>query len=169
VLCGIFLVVFIASLYFYYQQPARQAELEEELLSLQGIIEKPSTQKEVLEAELNKIEAELEAAKESFPQLEQSVYLVDVLYELAESNDIVITKAVTTLPDLIEEPSRFPPLTFEISVTGQVPKFQNFILALGERFPTSQLTGYQIAIAEEEGEEDSAILTIVVSCYQGAK
>ena len=89
VLCGVFLVIFIAALFFYYQQPARQAELKVELLSLQRIIEKPSTQKEVLEAELNKVEAELEAAKESFPQLEQSVYIVDVLYELAESNDIV--------------------------------------------------------------------------------
>jgi hypothetical protein len=38
---------------------------------------------------------------------------------------------------------------------------------VGDRYPTSKIREVDITIADEEGEEDTADITIDVHCYQG--
>ena len=59
-------------------------------------------------------------------------------------------------------------MTFEIALEGQVPKFQNFLLALDAALPTAEVKDVTFTIAEEEDEEDMASITIDVSCYEGS-
>ena len=167
VLIGVFILILAGMLVFVNLQSARQAELKSEMLSLQGILAKPTTERESIQARINKVEAELESSKEIFPKLEQSPDIVDSLYELAALNDVIITKASTVIPDLQHEKTSFPALTFTLSLDGQVPKFQNFILSIHDKYPTSEIREVNITLAEE-GDEDKAVITIDVHCYQGS-
>ena len=167
-IAGIFLILFIPLAVIYQQQPPKQAEMKHELSLLQKILAVPETKKEALKAQTKKVEAEAEAALDAFPKLNQSLDIIDELLELAELNDIVITYTATTAPAKDARKATFPELTFEVHLTGQVPKFQNFILAIDDRFPTSQLKTVDIAVAEDEGEEDKAVLKIEISCYEGS-
>lgn len=170
---GIFLVIFIPMWLIYQQQPAKQTELKGTLSNLEKILAVQKTPKEKLEAELKQAEAELEVARAAFPNPNQSPEIIEELLKLAESNDIYVTgtklsasrRALSKTEGTIE----WSVLTFDISLKGQVPKFQNFLLALDSKFPTYQVKEVTFQIAEKEGEEDTASLKIEVFCYEGSK
>ena len=167
---GIFLILVIPLGMVYLQQPARQIQLKGALSNLERILEAPTTEKENLERELSKAEAELEAARAAFLSPDQSPEIIDRLLELAESNDIDVTQtqvSVVEEEDTDEGASQYPVLTFKIDFDGQVPKFQNFLLALDAALLTAEVKEVTFTIAEEEGEEDTASITIDVSCYEG--
>ena len=169
---GIFLILVIPLGMVYVQQPARQIQLKGALSNLERILEAPTTEKENLERELSKAEAELEAAKAAFLSPDQSPEIIDRLLELAESNDIDVTQtqvSVVEEEDTDEGASQYPVLTFKIYLEGQVPKFQNFLLALDAALLTAEVKEVTFTIAEEEGEEDTASITIDVSCYEGGE
>jgi len=169
---GIFLILVIPLGMVYLQQPARQIQLKGALSNLERILEAPTTEKENLERELSKAEAELEAARAAFLSPDQSPEIIDRLLELAESNDIDVTQtqvSVVEEEDTDEGASQYPVLTFKIYLEGQVPKFQNFLLALDAALLTAEVKEVTFTIAEEEGEEDTASITIDVSCYEGGE
>lgn len=169
---GIFLILVIPLGMVYVQQPARQIQLKGALSNLERILEAPTTEKENLERELSKAEAELEAARAAFLSPDQSPEIIDRLLELAESNDIDVTQtqvSVVEEEDTDEGASQYPVLTFKIYLEGQVPKFQNFLLALDAALLTAEVKEVTFTIAEEEGEEDTASITIDVSCYEGGE
>ena len=168
---GIFLILVIPLGMVYVQQPARQIELKGTLSNLERILEAPTTEKENLERELSKAEAELEAAKAAFLSPDQSPEIIDRLLELAASNDIDVTQTQVSVSeeDADEGASQYPVLTFKIYLEGQVPKFQNFLLALDAALLTAEVKEVTFTIAEEEGEEDTASITIDVSCYEGGE
>jgi cell division protein FtsL len=173
-LVGIFLILVIPLGMLYLQQPARQMELKGTLSNLERILEAPTTEKENLERELRQAEAGLEAARAAFLSPDQSPEVIDRLLELAESNDIDVTKAQVSVAEDEEEDadegaSQYPVLTFKIEFDGQVPKFQNFLLALDSELLTCEVKEVTFTIAEEEGEEDTASITIDVSCYEGGE
>lgn len=170
---GIFLILVIPLGTIYLQQPARQAGLKGALSNLETILEVPTTE-ENLERELRQAEADLEAARADFLSPDQSPEIIDRLLELAESNDIDVTKAQVSIPEDDEEDadegaSQYPVLTFNLYLEGQVPKFQNFLLALDAALLTAEVKEVTFTIAEEEGEEDTATITIDVSCYEGGE
>jgi hypothetical protein len=167
-LIGIFLILFIPLMLINNQQPAKQAALKATLVNLERILAVEETPKDKLEAELGQIEAETEAAKAIFPNTSQSPpEILDSLFELAELNDIYVTQTKVSTSQLKETIG--PILTFQIGLKGQVPKFQNFLLALDDKLPTSQITKVTFTIAGEEGEEDTASITIEILCYEGSK
>jgi len=159
-LVGVFLIISIPLLTFYQQQPARRAELEHELLLLEKILAAPTTQKEELEAEISQIEAETEAATEVFPAPAQVPEITGSLLDLAEDNDIdVLGVREPTWQETIGES------TFLIDLEGQVPRFQNFILALDSKFHTCQVREVDMLVACEQGEEDTA--TVIIDVFFG--
>ena len=170
---GIFLVIFVPMWLIYQQQPAKQADLEVTLSNLEKILAVQTTPKEKLETEFKQADAELEVAKAAFPNPNQSPEIIEELLKLAESNDIYVTgtklsasqRALTKTEGAI----KWSILTFDISLKGQVPKFQNFLLALDSKLPTYQVKEVTFQIAAKEGEEDTASLKIEVFCYEGSK
>jgi hypothetical protein len=166
-LIGVFLILFIPLMLISNQQPAKQIELKATLANLERILAAEETPKAKLEAELAQINAETEAAEAIFPNTSQSPEILDSLFELAELNDIYVTqtKVSTSQP----KETIGPILTIQIGLKGQVPKFQNFLLALDDKLPTSQITKVTFTIAGEEGEEDTASITIDILCYEGSK
>jgi preprotein translocase subunit YajC len=159
-------VIIVAALWFINnKQSERQTELKATLASLDKILTIEETPKAKLEAELAQITAETEATKALFPNLNQSPAVVDSLLKLAELNDIYVTQTKVSTSE--GKNAMGPTLTVILNLRGQVPKFQNFLLALDNELPTSQITSINFTIAGPEGEEDSATITIDILCYEG--
>jgi len=166
-LIGVFLVIFIPLLVINQQQPKVQASLEATIANMQKILSVEQTPKAKFEAELAQVTADMEAAEAVFPRANQAPEILDSLLELAELNDIYITqtKVSTSQPkDAIG-----PTLTIELGLRGQVPKFQNFLLALGDKLPTSQIKQLTFTIAGTEAVEDTAKIVIAILCYEGSQ
>jgi hypothetical protein len=171
IIVGIFLIIFIPLWIIYQQQPAKQTELRGTLSNLEKILAIQETPKERLESELNQAEVELEAAKDAFPNPNQSPEIIDELLKLAESNDIYVTgtrisasqRALSKTEGAIE----WSILTIDISLKGQVPKFQNFLLDIDSQLSTCTVKEATFNIAQKEGEEDIASIKIEVFCYGG--
>jgi len=166
-LIGVFLILLIPLIVINNQQSAKQIELKATLANLNKILAVEETPKAKLEAELAQINAETESAKAIFPNTSQSPEIIDSLFELAELNDIYVTQTSVSISQPKETIG--PILTIQIGLKGQVPKFQNFLLALDNKLPTSQIKQLTFTIAGEEGEEDTASITIDISCYEGSK
>jgi hypothetical protein len=164
---GIFLVIAIPLLVVNRQQQPIQTELKATLANLQKVLAGEETPKGKLEAELAQIQAETEAARALFPSTNQAPEILDSLLELAEMNDIYVTQTKVSTSQPAGATS--PVLTLGLTLKGQVPKFQNFLLALNDRLPTSQIKQAAFSIAEEEGEEDTAVISIDISCYEGGE
>jgi hypothetical protein len=49
-----------------------------------------------------------------------------------------------------------------MDLSGQIPKFQNFLLSLGSQFPTSVFSKIAFRVAEKEGDADTANLIISI-------
>ncbi|MFC2051092.1 hypothetical protein ACFLTN_07995, partial [Chloroflexota bacterium] len=139
-LIGIFLIIFIPLLLLNQQQPAKQRELKATLDNLERILAVEETPKARLEAELAQATAETEAIKATFPSTNQSPEIIDSLLELAELNDICVTQTKVSIYQPEEDAAAIGPiLIMEISLRGQIPMFQNFLLALNDQLPTSQI------------------------------
>jgi hypothetical protein len=164
-LIGIFLVLLIPLILVGNQQSAKQTELKGTLANLNKILAGEETPKANLEAELAQINAETETTKAIFPSTSQSPAIINSLLELAKRNDIYVTqtKVSTSQP----KEAIGPILTIQLVLKGQIPKFQNFLLALDDTLPTSQIKQVAFTTAGEEGEEDTASITIDVLCYEG--
>jgi hypothetical protein len=167
---GVFLIIFVPTWLVYQQQPERQAELKTTLSNLERILAISQTPKEKLQTELNEAEGGLEVSRPVFPSINQSPEIGDKLLGLAKANDISVTGTkMSVSPRALSKDKgaiEWSVLTFEMNLKGQVPKFQNFILALDNEFPTCQVAGATFTTAEKEGEEDRATIKIEVFCYE---
>ncbi len=168
---GVFLVIFIPTWLVHQQQPTKQTELKGTLSNLEKILAVEQTPKEKLEAEFNRAAAELAEAKAVFPGANQSPEIIEGLLKLAEANDIYVTGTKVSADQRTlsktEGAVEWSVLTFDMSLKGQMPKFQNFLLALDSDFPTCQIKEATFRMAEKEGDEDTASLKLEVFCYQG--
>ena len=166
-LISIFLVVFILLWLFDQQQSKTQTTLDSTLNNLQRITAGAQTPTAKYEAELAQATADAGASKASFPAPDQAPEILDSLLELAQLNDIYVTQtAVTTSTPT---GSIGPVLTFTLGLKGQIPKFENFLLALDTKLPTSQIKQFTFTVAEAAEEYDTASVGIDVLCYGGAK
>ena len=159
---GIFIIVMVPIAMVYRQQPIKRYEMEQELTNLQKILAVPLTEKERLQAEINKAEAVTEVAIESFPKVNPGVDIVEGLFELADKSDLIINYVETELPKE-EEKKDYPFLIFKISITGQISKVQNFLLQVNDRYPTSVVKKAELIVFESEGLEDISVLTINIT------
>jgi hypothetical protein len=92
--------------------------------------------------------------------------IMDVLKKLADDNNIYITgtKIATSSP----AGGIGPIISINVTLKGQVPKFQNFLLGLDTNLPTSQIKIVSFTVAAEEGEYDTASMSIDVQSYGGS-
>jgi hypothetical protein len=165
-LIGIFLLIFVPLLVINQQQPDRQEQLTSSLSNLQKILSIQQTPKAKFEAQLAQATADTEAAKAAFPGSQASPQILDSLRELANDNDIYIT--ATRVLNSTPAGSMGPVLTITLNLKGQVPTFQNFLLGLDTKLPTSQIKHVTFTITGVEGEYDTATVTIDVLCYGGS-
>ena len=166
-LIGIFLVIFVPLLIINQKQPEIQSGYQATLANMQKIISGETTPKAKYESELAQATADAEAAKAAFPAPNQAPEILDSLLELAQSNDIYVTN--TSITSATPKGSIGPVLTFTLGFKGQIPKFENFLLALDTKLPTSQIKQYTFTVATTAQEYDTATIGIEVLCYEASK
>src|SRR4030042_1735540 len=163
-LIGGFLIIFIPLWLINQQQPAKQAGLYATLANLQKIVAVSETPKAKFEAELAQVTAETEATKAAFPSSSQAPEIIDRLLELAELNYIYVTQTKVSMGTAIK--SVGPVLAVELGLQGQVPKFQNFLLALDTKLPTAIITQVSFTVASGAEAEDTGKVTLEILCYE---
>lgn len=166
-LIGAFLIIATPLWLLNQQQPEKQAELRTKLASLEKTLAAGETPKDRLEAELNRLQSDIEAARAAYPSITEAPDIMDSLLQLAKKSDIKVTS--TRVSTSSPAKALGPTLTIELGLIGQVPKFQNFMLALDDKLPTSQITRASFNIASKAGEYDTATITIEIQCYEGRK
>jgi len=170
---GVFLIVFVSLIFVGNQQASRQAELRKNIVTLQrGLSTGTQADSQAkLEAQIRQAEAETEAARAVFPVADQAPEILDRLLRLAQANEVSVTRTSMAMSQraiaIGGKQVKYDVFTFQLSLKGQVPKFQNFLLALDDKLPTSQISAVNITVAAKETEEDTASVTIEVLCYSG--
>lgn len=172
----VFVVLFGLLFWFNQKQPENEATLNNTLSNLQKIVGVEQTPKAKFEAELAQVTAETEADKAVFPKTSQAPEILDTLLEMAQLNDLSVTqtKVSTTTPSSTTPKTTTttkaigPILTIEMNLKGQIPKFQNFLLALDSKLPTSQIKSLVFTTAVTATEEDTADIIIDIYCYEGS-
>lgn len=162
-LIGGFLVIFIPLSTVNQQQPDKQADLNATLANLRKILSVEQTPKAQFEAQLAQVTAEIETAKAVLPGANKAPEILDSLLELAELNDINITATQVTAST--PTGAIGPVFTITLGLRGQMPKFQNFLLALDDKLPTSHIKQVSFTVAAGEEAEDTASVTLDVFCY----
>ena len=148
-LIGVFLIIFVPLWFLNQQQSGRQAELRTTLTNLTRVLAVESPEAK-LETELAQATATTEAAKATYPTTNQSPEILDSLIELAEQNDLCIYQTKVELYEPQEKDKAKAigsMLSIGIALRGQVPKFQNFLLALDDLLPTAQIKEIAFATA----------------------
>ncbi len=169
-MAGVFLLFFVPMLLVNRQQASLQEAYRQELSNLQVILATPATEKERLEAENERAEAELAIAQELLLSSRQNIAIVEGIMDLAEQSDITIVSLETTEPKAEDQDPEYPFLTYKVSLQGQIPKFQNFLLAMDQdaRFKYSRVNIEDpntiiFEIGEDAGDEDLATLELRVA------
>jgi len=172
-LVGISAIIIIVLWVVYQQQVPRRAELQETLITLQraqATTPKQQASKESLMAQIRSIEAEPEVAGMLFSTTDQSPEILDKLLETALLYDIDVTGTKQSTSEqtmtISKKKIKFQLLTYDLDLRGQVTDFQNFLLALDDKLPTSQISQVNISVADTEGEQDRASVTVDVFCYE---
>lgn len=175
-LVGIFLIVFIALWMVHQEQAPKRVDLESRRLILEGVLAgtgKQEGSKDKLEAQLSSITAETETASAVFYTQDRGPEIMNRLLELATLYDISVVKTEQAASDqtmtIGDNTVTFQVLTFTLDLKGQVAEFQNFLLALESKLPTSEIQQVTMTVAEKKGEEDTANVKLDVFCYGSSK
>ncbi len=166
-LIGVFLLIFVPLFVINQKQPAIQSGYEGTLANLQQRISGEQVPKDKYEADLAQAKADTDAARASIPAPNQAPEIMDKLLELAEDNDIYVIN--TSITSTTPKGSLGPVLTFTLGFKGQIPKFENFMLALDTKLPSSQIKQFTFTTAATEQAYDTASIAIEVLCYGGTK
>jgi len=165
-LIGIFLVIFIGLLMLNRQLSTREAGLNGTLTNLQRILSTGGQISQTkYEADLAQATAANEAAKAAYPNPNQAPEILDSLLEIASINNIYVTS--TSISSATQPGALGPTLSFTLGLKGQIPSFENFLLALDTKLPTSQISAVTFNASSKEGEYDTASIKIDVLSRAG--
>lgn len=166
ILC-LFLVAMIPLAMGYFSQGSKQQALRLQVSQLQSqydSVKAKMTGQGSLSAEVGKLKAEAEAAAKLYENGCDNLKSSQILMDLAWENDITITSmGVSSSTGKILDKS-YPAFTYGISMTGQVAGFQNFLIAVDRRFPSSQYQVINIKPATVQGNMDIATMNIQIMC-----
>ncbi len=166
ILC-LFLIAVVPLAMGYMTQSARQQALKLQIGQLQpqvDALKAKMASQPAAAAEMGRLKAEAEAAKLLYKSLADNPEISQVIMDLAWDNHINITSmSVSSSKSKILD-KEYPVLVYSLSLTGQVAGFQNFLIAIGNKLPSSQYSGISIRPAAIEGEPDTASIGIQVYC-----
>lgn len=165
---GIFLILLIPTYFIYQQQPQRHQQLATTLANLEKALAVETTGKSKLEAEIEAADEALQAVKAQYPSTSLAPEIADRLFNLARDNGITVTQCKTSVSKKKVGEGQgaldFPVLVFEMVLKGQVPGFQNFLIAVDGAFPTAQFKQVAFTIPEQEEAEHTASITLEMLC-----
>lgn len=167
IVSALILIVAVPLFLGYFSEISAQTQLKHQLNQLQtryNDLQKQSGLQPALLAEVDALKKDVDKAKLSYQNVEDSIEVSQDLIELAWEYDITINSM-----SMAQITSKYlgvdrPVLVCVMSMTGQVPAFQNYLLAIGNKLPSSQISQIVIQPAVEQGKLDKATIKIQVVC-----
>jgi hypothetical protein len=164
---ALFLIVMVPLVTGYIEQVSQQAAIQLQIDQVQSQITalkvKMASQSSAA-TEAAKMKADLEGAKLQYKNIGDNAEVSQILMNLAWDYDITIASMNVSQGTNKMLGADYPVLTYSLSLTGQVANFQNFLIAVGKKLPSSQCTVVTLTPATVEGELDNAAINILVYC-----
>jgi len=164
---ALFLIAMVPMVTGYIEQISQQAAIQLQISLAQSQIDaltaKMASQSSAT-TEAVKMKADLEAAKLQYKNVGDNADVSQILMGLAWDYDITITSMSVSQAKSKMLGTDYPVLSYSLSLTGQVANFQNFLIAVGQKLPSSQFTSITISPATVEGELDNASISMQVYC-----
>jgi hypothetical protein len=163
----LFLVGMIPLASGYLAQASKQQALRTQVSQLQtqyDSVKAKMTGQASLSTEVGKLKAEAEAATKLYEEGCDNLVSSQILMDLAWKNDLTITSMSTSPSQGKILAANYPAFTYSLSLSGQVAGFQNFLIAVDKRFPSSMYQNITITPATVEGNLDTASIGIQILC-----
>ena len=114
--------------------------------------------------EPGKLKAEADAATKLYEEGCDNLVSSQILMDLAWKNNLTITSLSVSSSKGKILAAEYPAFTYSLSLSGQVAGFQNFLIAVDQRFPASLYQNISITPATVEGNLDTASIGIQILC-----
>jgi hypothetical protein len=164
---ALFLIAMVPLATGYIEQVSQQAAIQLQINQVQSQIDalkaKAASQSSAT-SEAARMKADLEAAKLQYKNIGDNPEISQILMDLAWDYDITITSMTVTQAMNKVLGADYSVLTYSLSLTGQVANFQNFLIALSTKLPSSQFISVTITPATVEGDLDNASINMRIYC-----
>jgi hypothetical protein len=163
------LVAVIPMITSYFDATAQQAPLRDKLSKLQSqyaILQKQVTPQGILTGQVNQLKSDVEAARLVYGHACDGIETSQDLLNLAWEYDVTITSLAASPGTAKIQGKDYSGTSYVLTMTGQVANFQNYLIAVGNKFPSSKPSAVSIAPSTTEGVLDQATLTVLIVCNQ---
>lgn len=163
------LVAVIPMITSYIDSTTAQAPLRDRLAKLQSQytgLQKQLSSQGALPAQINKLKSDVEAARQVYGTACDGVETSQQLLNLAWDYDITVTSITANAVTTRISGKDFSGTSYVLSMSGQVSNFQNYLIAVGNRFVSSKVAAVSITPAADQGALDHATLTVWIICNQ---
>lgn len=163
----LFLIAMVPLTMGYMEQSSKQQALRQQIDQLQSqynAVKAKMAGQSSLSIEAGKLKAEAEDARKLYGEGCDNLKSSQALMDLAWKNDITIVSMTVTPSQAKVLGTNYPALIYGLSISGQVANFQNFLIAVGKRFPSSQYLDITITPATVEGNLDTATIGVQIMC-----
>jgi uncharacterized membrane-anchored protein YhcB (DUF1043 family) len=169
IIAALVLVVVVPMVTTYLDETTKQGPLKDSLSKLQSQytdLQKQLSSQSAVTAQINALKADADAARTLYGNSCDSIDTSRDLIDLAWQYDItMVNMGVSSTPIKIQGKD-YPGTTYVLAMSGQVANFQNYLIAVGKKFASSQAADVVIQPALLEGALDHATLTITILCPQ---
>ena len=163
----LFLVAMIPMATGYLEQSSKQEALRLQINQLQSqydAIKAKMAGQTSLKTEVGQLKAEAEAAKLQYKNVSDNPEVSQALMDLAWKYDITIISMSVDISQSTVLGTNYPALKYVLNLSGQVANFQNFLIEVGNKLPSSQYLEITITPATVEGNLDTASMSIMIMC-----
>ena len=153
----------------YIDSTSAQGPLRDQLSQLQGryaSLQKQLSTPAAQAAQINQLKSDVDAARQVYGTACDSVATSQKLLDMAWDYDITITNVATSTVSGKISGKDYSGTSYVLTMSGQVASFQNYLIAVGNKFASSKPTSITISPATEQGALDKATLTIWIVCNQ---
>jgi hypothetical protein len=172
IIIGIFLIILIPMIIINLQQVPIQNQINKDIAAIQNILSTPLAQNADTIAEIKRTETEKLTLISRFASESSSSLIAEQLMQLAKKYNIVIGKLQTSSSQVSMVVSQnstktidFPAISILLTMQGQAAQFSNYLIAL-EAVPSAKISSIDIHLAQNKGEDDSAIIKLDILIYK---
>lgn len=169
IVVALVLVAVVPMITAYIDAKSQQGPLKEKLSRLQSQyagLQKQVTPQGAADSQINQLKLDVEAVRSLYGNACDSVETSQELMNLAWQYDVVITGMQANPVKEKIQGKDYPCISYVLNMRGQVANFQNYLIAVGNKFPSSRPDAVRIQPAAAEGMLDYAMLTIRIICNQ---
>jgi hypothetical protein len=169
IIVALVLVAVVPMITSYFDATAQQAPLRDRLAKLQmqyAGLQKQLTPQGALTTQVNQLKSDVDAARLVYGNACDSIETSQDLLNIAWDYDVTIISIASSPMTTKIQGKDYSGTSYVLTMSGQVANFQNYLIAVGNKFPSSKAAAVSILPSTTEGLLDQATLTIWIICNQ---